>query len=547
MQQKSVNFQFFNYQSETSFHLSEEAKSAAIIGLLEEKRKKKRIFRGDEEIIKYVTEFKYPLYFFPWNNNFLLLKYYSSKNKILKYGLTIDIHNFIGEIKRTSNDLNNYHEMLKENIDLFKKFKKSDNINLGYFISNNELANLLINEVEKKFDLDESTSGIILDSNESNKIEDKILEFDGIWRKSHLDLENLIHVSDLLKNEFDIITKKNDEEVNVINFQTNKKIAIYIPLLKKLIKKIEKEKKININKIEKPIQKEISNLIKEKIKLENQLRRRKLQESRFKREKLRKIEKQDKHGEKFWNEELINTKKEILSIENKYKFCDKKIQELKIQNSKQIQEMIIKYSEMINNEKQKITEIENNKNNIIKKIHINRAQLEDLTNQIIEDIIKLVNQKKIEIENLKKYIISFKSKTRTVINIPFYLAQFISKNQIRYEVLTPIQVELDNTKFSVMGKRLIGLNENLSNKLKPLSNDILNMINQDVITNIENDSSFALNMDKNAIKHNIISKNNFSINIKIGFNELVEKSLLNQNESSTILNQENKWSKYQND
>lgn len=539
-----INIPFFHSFVSTKFQLSEEAKLAAIIGLFEENRKKKRLFRGEEQI-KYVTRFEYPLDIHPWNNKSLLLKHFFTEDDILNYGLTIDIHKFIGEVRRTATNVKDYTKMLDENIDLFKNFKKNEDISFGFLLNNNDFSKLLISEVQNNKILDKSSHGIIISSPEYKNGEKKIEYFDELWKKSQKDLDNLIHIADIIKIELEKIGIKNEEETNLIEDQSNKEIEKYMPSLKKLIKKIEKEKYETINKIEKPIKRELSYLSKTKNKCENELRRYKQQESRFKREKERRNEKQDKHGEQFWGKELQKCKKEISLIENKILRFENDIDKLKNQLSSQINEITDQYSEMINVEWLKITEIKNIKDNVIKKIRINYVLLEDITIKMTQDIVKQVEQKKLEIMKLKKYIVPWDSKKKLLIYIPFYLAQYWSNNQIRYDIISPIQIDMDRTKISVRSRRLIGLNDNLSNTLKPFSKDILDMINRDVIIRIKNDANFAMNIEENAIKHNVIAKEDFSNIIKDGFKELVEKSLINQNEASAILIQENKWSKYQ--
>ena len=138
-----------------------------------------------------------------------------------------------------------------------------------------------------------------------------------------------------------------------------------------------------------------------------------------------------------------------------------------------------------------------------------RVELEGLQNQI--------EQKKLEIENFKSYIISWNCKNRMLIYVPFYLTRYSSINKIRYDIMSPLLINVDRKKISVHGRRLIGLNDNLSNIFEPFSKDILDMIYRDVITKMKNDADFMKKIDEEAKKFNIIAEEGFSNLIKKGF------------------------------
>ncbi len=543
MQSNFFNISFFHYYSTAQHHLSKEAKVAAIIGLCEENRKKKRLFRGEDEQIKFITRFEYPLDIHPWNNKSLMLKRFFTEDNIVDYGFTIDVHKFIGEIRRTSINVKEYIKMLEENINLFKQFKNIDKIRFDFLLKNSDSSKLLINEIQKNKEINKSQQGLILVSPEHEKPETRLELFDRLWKKSQKDLDNLTHIADIIKNEFEKTTIKNKEEINLIEKQTSNEIEKYMPSINTSVKKIEKIKSETINKIEKSTKREISYLLKTKIKFENKLRLRKQQEARFKREKQRKRETHDKHGEQFWSKELVKCKKEITLIENDVLRCENDIKKLTEQMSEQIYEITNRYSGIINNEWKKITEISNKKDSVIKKIRINHIRLEEINNSITRDIMNQIEQKKLEIENFKSYTISWNCKNRMLIYVPFYLTRYSSINKIRYDIISPLLINVDRKKISVQGKRLIGLNDNLSNIFEPFSKDILDMIYRDVITKMKNDADFMKKIDEDAKKCNIIAEEGFSNLIKKGFKELVETSLLNRDEVDEILIHENKWSK----
>jgi hypothetical protein len=106
--------------------------------------------------------------------------------------------------------------------------------------------------------------------------------------------------------------------------------------------------------------------------------------------------------------------------------------------------------------------------------------------------------------------------------------------EVRYGVITPLQVNIERNTISTMGRKLVGLDDNLSDSLKPLSKDLSEMVTRDVLIRLSKDVKFASKVDEEAVNINILSEGDFSGMISDGLKELVVKELLNQNEATKI-------------
>jgi len=534
MPRKSTSISHFNYSSKSQLHLSRNAEIAAIIGLALSSRKKKGFLRGIEEKIKYAARFEYPLYIYPKFKKVIILKPFLNDENILNIASTIDIHKFLGEVHRTSLSKSEYTEFLAENINLFEKNRKINQISLGGIMLNNNLSLFLVNEAKKE----KVVEKIIRENNIFSLEEERtklILErFEDIWRIVQIDLDNFELIVDVLDVELERHASKNDIEMNIVEEQTEKKIEEFIPSIKRHIRKIDREKNTSIKQFEKVSKKKISGLFRLKIKLENELRRRRQQEARFNREKQNRKKRQDKHGEQFWSKELAKCKKEIARLETRFKQCEDDIGNLKIQSSDHIEGIRNLYSEKINIERKKIVEIEDRRDSIIKILQANQRRLEDFTAKITKDIAKQVEMKKLEIEKLEDHLISWNIDDRIVILIPFYLTRYSTGKEVRYGVIAPQQINIEKNTISNVGRKLVGLGDNLSDNLKPFSKDLSEMVTQDILDRLSKDVKFASKVDEEALNINILAEEGFSSMISDGLKELVGKELLNRNEATKI-------------
>ena len=534
MPRKSTSISHFNYSSKSQLHLSRNAELATIISLAESSRKKKGLLRGVEERLINVARFEYPLYIYPWHKKALMLKPFLNDKKNIKFGSTSDIHKFIGEIQRISMNRIEYTKFLAENINFFEKYRKINQISLGGLMINNDLSLFLVNEAKKEKVADNTIRKKTIVSHKEENVKLILDKFGNIWRKVQFDLDNLKFIADILDVELEKHISKSDIEIYIAEEQTDKEIEECTPLIKRQIKKIMREKNITIKQFENTSRKKLSDLFRIKNKLENELRRRGQQEARFNREKQNKKNKQDKHGEQFWSKELAKCKKEIALLETRFKRCENDIDNLKVKTSNQIDVIKNRYSEKISIERKKIVEIEDRRDVIMKILQDNQRRLAELTDKITNDIAKQIEMKKLEIEKLEDYLITWNIDDKRAILIPFYLTRYSSSKEIRYEAITPLQVNIERNTISNMGRKLVGLDDNLSDSLKPLSKDILEIITLDVLTRLSKDVKFASKIDEEAVNINILSEEGFSRMISNGLKELVEKELLNRNEATKI-------------
>ncbi len=538
---KAVALPYFHYSSTAPEYLSQEAESAAIIGFSETGRRRKGFLSGVEEQLKCVAMLRYPVYAYQWRNGTLLLKPFSSAGTGLKYGVTLDFHRFLGEVRRTSSDRSEYTEFLAENIKLFAKYSKVRTIDFGEFISNNKLASELLGEAKKQRVMEKVAEGLIPVSVDEEKRKQSVERFEELWRNMQIDLDNLSSVTKILDRELDKHTSKIEVELNLVEESADKEIEENMPSIRKVVKKLERERDTAIRQIEKSRRRELSALSRTKTKLENELRRRRQQEARFEREKERKKSRGDTHGARFWGKELTKCRREISGLESDLRRCEKKMEKLMSQFATEVGEIKNRYAEDIRFERQKITDIENRRDQDIKALKESIARLAEYTAKITRDIAKQAENKKLEIETLEDVAAPIKIEGPLAIYLPIYLTRYTSKNEVRYEVISPVKVDISKTTLSAVKRRLVGLDGRLSDMLKPFSKELSNLIGGDITSRLSSDAAFAANVDKESAKLNILTNERFSDILDEGFRELVERGLLSRSETSKIKRQRGHW------
>ncbi|MFQ6135133.1 MAG: hypothetical protein ACE5KU_04900, partial [Nitrososphaerales archaeon] len=368
-----------------------------------------------------------------------------------------------------------------------------------------------------------------------------VKRFEELWSKMQIDLDNLSAVTEVLDRELDKHTSKIEVELNLVEESAEKEIEKAMPSIKKVVKNLERERDTAIRQIAKSRRRELSALSRAKTKLENELRRRRQQEARFEREKERKKSRGDRHGARFWGKELTECRREIYRLESGFRRCEKKIEKLRSQLAEEVGEIKKRYAEDIRIERQKIVEIENRRDRDIKALKEEITRLEEYTAKITRDIAKQAESKKLEMEALEDIAIPMKIEEPMVIYIPFYLTRYSSRNEVRYEVISPVKVDTGRTALSAVKRRLVGLEGRLSDMLKPFSRDLSNLIGGDITTRLSADAAFAAKVDEEAAKLNILSREGFSEMLEEGFRELVERGLLSRSEATKIKSQRGYW------
>ena len=534
MPPKSILISHFNYSLKSQLHLSKNAELAAIIGLALSRRKKKGFLRNTEEKIKYVARFEYPFYIYKRHEKVIILSPSLLGENILNIISTIDTHKFLGEIHRTSKSKRHYIEFLTENINLFEKNRKINQISLDGIMINNGLSSFLIKEAKKEKVVEKTINKNKIFLLEEEKTEIILDRFDDIRKKVQTDLDNLEFVADVIDGELDRHILKNDIEINMIEEQADIKISEVLPSIKRHNREIKKEKISAIRQFEKISKKKISDLSRLKNKTENELRRHRQQEARFNREKQKKKDKQDKYGEQFWSKELAKCKKEIVKLETSFKRCEGDINKQRVKSSEHIDRIKNLYLEKMNIERQKIIKIENRRDTIIRTLKTNQRRLDELTDKITNDMVKQIEMKKLEIEKIEDHLISWKIDDNMMIFAPFYLTRYSSEKEVRYDVIVPQQVNIEKNTISNVGRKLVGLENNLADNLKPFSIDLSEMVIQDILEKLSKNVKFSSEVDEEACNMNIFELEEFSNMMLDGLDELVGKDLLNRNEATKI-------------
>ena len=534
MPSKPILISHFNYSLKSQLHLSKNAELAAIIGLALSRRKKKGFLRNTEEKIKYVSRFEYPFYIYKRHEKVIILSPSLLGENILNIISTIDTHKFLGEIHRTSKSKRHYIEFLTENINLFEKNRKINQISLDGIMINNDLSSFLIKEAKKEKVVEKTINKNKIFLLEEEKTEIILDRFDDIQKKVQTDLDNLEFVADVINSELDRHILKNDIEINMIEEQADIKISEVLPSIKRHNREIKKEKISAIRQFEKISKKKISDLSRLKNKTENELRRHRQQEARFNREKQKKKDKQDKYGEQFWSKELAKCKKEIVKLETSFKRCEDDINKQRVKSSEHIDRIRNLYLEKMNIERQKIIKIENRRDTIIRTLKTNQRRLDELTDKITNDMVKQIEMKKLEIEKIEDHLISWKIDDNMVIFAPFYLTRYSSEKEVRYDVIVPQQVNIEKNTISNVGRKLVGLENNLADNLKPFSIDLSEMVIQDILEKLSKNVKFSSEVDEEACNMNIFELEGFSNMMLDGLDELVGKDLLNRNEATKI-------------
>jgi hypothetical protein len=517
--------------------MKREASIAALLGLLESGRHRRRFVSVEEETLSSVALFSYPIYIHPWRGSAIFITPDHSMKTRLTYGATVDFHEFIGEIRRASTDRGDFTLFLTRSANVFEEFQKIETFDLGGLIQYSPISSLLI-DLGKTASINPiSERGVLPYSLDQLGTEHLAGSFNKMWSDIQVELDNISAVSSLLKRELERQTEKIEIEVQFIEKAAESEIAAMMPSIHQAVKKLEKSRNSELRRIEQAHRKDASTLSQAYRKLETELRHRRRQVARFEREGEKRKKRGDKYGARFWEKEKKNCLHEVSRLEKQMIKNSEEAVQLKSRLAKRLEDVQSSLEEKIRVEQQIMIIAKQQRDERVRQSKTDLLLIERLTGMITESLAKQAEQKRLELERLQNYVVPWNVDESITLSIPFYLAIYSSGRKPRYRVIPPMKIETERSGLRVATRRLIGIDNKLAGLLTPFDQRLSDLITDSLSKLLSTDAIFASEASRIAGRLNILSSDDFKRIVDDGFEELVGEGLLNRIEASKIREQ----------
>lgn len=526
---KTLILSCFNYPADSET-LNKNAEIATLIVYSNIKRKRTNFLSKKLERIIYISPFYYPIFGVPWRSRTLLIHFGSTKQKELKNLSLTNVHNLVGDILRYSSDRKQFITFLKRGRKLFPNTPITKKIDVSSIIANHNLGHMIFNKAENLSN-PEAISKITLPIR--GRIQEFVEDFELFYKMKRFDLENLRYINQLITKTFTLHSSKEELEIQAIENNMHKKLNELLPIIRENIRVIEKSNNLLKRGEEKKYIRERNRLHKLREKKENELRRLTRLEASLNRNIA--IRKTKDNRFKLKNKELRKYHRIINDKVIKIKEDEKSISNLDFLYKKTIKELNEDCELKIGNERQKILSLENQRDIKIHQIRDQITFLEKVTDKALNNIIIRIENKTQELDKLIDYSIPVKLEDIHLFYIQFYLIKYSKRNRVRYDFFTPVIININESRFSLVKRKISRFESKLSYLFKPFSEQLSSVIRESIINQLSVDNKLVFTLDEIAGNYNLLTNTNLISELKQGLENLSVKNILSVKEAEQIL------------
>ncbi|MDW8049415.1 MAG: hypothetical protein RMJ07_07085 [Nitrososphaerota archaeon] len=515
-----------------------EMEKAAIV-CLSEARRKKTSFIGTPEKIEAISKLEYPLWLIPWKENCIIVDGAALCTTVLVKEEVPSIKSFTEDLIKSSTSLETFKETLNNNIKTFAGFasQKTQTLNsviysehlstsllslvregcaseCGMPISNVDLlrvpegearerAYLYIHELERLAeDVDALKFALRVLGEQTEYHKEKIaIEIEHIWRE----YESIIsEAREFLNKKIEIMAKEKEKEIKKERAQAEEK-------LKKLLQEEER-----ISKRIKDVELVVDGLEK----------RRKEQKKKYPKRSTSRLDYR-----------IEVEKKTLKKLVEHLGTIKKSKDKIKTEYEKRIAEVETRYLEITAEEIKKVEALENSRNEEISKRRDEISEIERKADVIESQIKSLIEKRNRSIKDFEGRVLPYKAEDALLIEIPFYLVIYESKEKKRFDVHPLVMIESYRGIVDRIKKALFSfsLESRMHMLLSPKSPEINSLIFESMRKSLEKDPLFREYVRGICEAKNLLKMSSFGEELRKGLDGLEEEGWITSKEKDEIL------------
>ncbi len=519
--------------------LSENMEIAALLCIAESERKKSSMLGRAKESITIFCKLNYPLWAIPFEDNSLLIDGMGYVANEIVYYEPPDIEAFIEHLKRHSSVQELYRSALRSHINTFSRFISQKKIQTGEIITNKESLTDLLNYIQDgnlNLKTSESDMNFLvppkINREKALEITQKISEH---VQKLQGEIKGLHLAIDTVDEEVKKHTERLEEEQNQIREEFEKKLTHMKSEVDTKKAGLENEWHTKTEKIVEAHKKETEVRLVEKKKWEQELLKWEQRKSEYeKRRDLRKI-KGDDVGIARWKVRLRNAQDQISTARNKVK----RLANFLARSDKEMQRTKVKlnnfYKVQLEAEDKRVKDLIKLRDEEIVKKKRRADELSGETTTIIAKIQRMIKRKQESIEKIREATLLWKTRTPTLIHLPFYLVQYDSESGGRRKVHLPTLARgKEGITLKIRKTFRRSLQSKISNLLRPRSK-VLEKTLRIFTENTQKESETSRILRKLGETQNQLTNKEFQETVRSGIKKLEKEGWIKPDETKLIL------------
>jgi len=512
---------------------------AAILCLVEAKRKKGGILGGSPERASFVSRLYYPLWAVPWEDGSLIVDGLGFLSYAVVHMKPPDVEAFTEDIKKNSTDRGLYWSALKRHAQTFKGFTASVRIPVDAMVANESLLSMIFEYVKRSSTVKENVGPLVLVPprlNEKAAMEkaEKIINY---WRHFQNEIKGLHYAIKVLNEEADLHERKILREVEQTREKYEKEILDLEPVVEERIEELIEERNDKIEEIMRNAERDLNSILKKRDSYERELQKLELIEDGYQVRKEDRKRKGDKSGVSRWSRRVRRCQKKISAVKRQIQELSRLIERNRKQCESSIEKLRKSYEKLIDAEKKKILDLEALRDSEIAAKHKEIEKLRSETLSIINQIEQLMEQKISHVSNLEELAIAWTSKDVTPICVPFYLVRYETDSKFRYDV-HPLAVAED---YEGIIKRIqkailsFSLESRINLLLRPKSKALKEMFTSIFTQKMRRDEALEKVMYTLGCSNNLLKTPSLREKLTRGMEELEKEGWVSPEEKNMVM------------
>jgi hypothetical protein len=467
-----------------------DAEAASVFCLAERRRKKKGLLGGTEERVVSLMKTNYPIYAIRWRDRSILLDGLGSVFEYVVYQDLVEVEPFLKDLEKASTEVGSLRAFLTKNDQTFREFKGSRRLKMNSIVSNVMLLSELTDYIKKSLPTKTVKETAVCFRVDKQTVAQIVSEFDTLVKQVEQDLMSFKRIEQSLRASIDKAKQliKEDKEKDLERL--NQDLDQLKPTVEAKVKEIQREQDLELENFLHSIELESVDIREEKAKCELDVKRLTSVQNECLEEKKASSQRDDRVGADFWNTQVETQKMRIADIWKTIKECSNHLEQIQFKSDATVKLLTDKYEKQKREVEDRLTDKEVSRDSEMAIKDIIMEELEHRYSLISDQINRLAEAKKSDLNRLNDMTTSWHPEEDQVVLVSLYLIGYGGERRERYDVYAPVVANSYTVFKKTFGRTFMGLDSKMTRLLTPIGREFAIFFEKGFLNILESNKKF---------------------------------------------------------
>jgi hypothetical protein len=495
---------------------------ACVVCMAELQRKKAGFLRDTPEKVSFMSKVYYPVWAVPLEDSCVIVdgSAFSSHQFTFKEPLNTGL--FVEDLKKNSVVNQEFVATLSKRAKNIEKLALTANVSFRALIADREMLNFFLECFKSGLFLSRDKDEVVLvpleiDEKTAAEMREAVTDF---LRRLQADFEGLQYALEVLDEELEFHEHMITNEAELLKEKCEAEVLSLTPEVEKKVEKLKLKRDATTAQVLKGTEKKAEVLEK---KRERYMR--KLQGLEQRKETIRKTKRST--TEKAYDRQINDAKKEIWALSNA-------IENIRKEGNRSVKEVEEEFRGAIALEEGKIKKLYSAYESKIDEKKKQITEMASETASITKSVESLMGEMKREAQAFREQVsIDWKLDDPALVCVPIYMVGYAKGNEERYSLFSPTIISEDVSVMKELRKILIS-EPRLKLLMRPMSNELHEMISSRVIKRMQNEEPFRENMNRLCRANNLLERLDFEKTFNEGLADVAKKRWITAEEAVAV-------------